>query len=94
MANGLAQGCPERPDLLNILYEPFHRWAASKAVGVRFLDTYVASASFADDVVLLGTDLNGIILLVDAYHSWCRLLGVKLNLDKTHLGILPSWGVS
>jgi len=26
MANGLAQGCPASPDLLNILYEAFHRW--------------------------------------------------------------------
>ena len=58
MANGLAQGCPASPHLLNILYEPFYRWAASQAVGVRLLDTYVATASFADDVVLLGTDLN------------------------------------
>ena len=28
MANGLAQGCPATPDLMNILFEPFHRWAA------------------------------------------------------------------
>ena len=28
MSNGLAQGCPASPDLLNILFEPFHRWAS------------------------------------------------------------------
>ena len=90
MVNGLTQGCPASPDLLNILYEPFHRWAASQLVGVRFLDTHVASASFADDVVLLGADLKEIILLVDAYRSWCRLLGIKLNLKKTQLWSLQA----
>ena len=25
-ANGLAQGCPASPDLLNLLMEAFHRW--------------------------------------------------------------------
>ena len=30
MANGLAQGCPASPDLLNMLFEAFHRWAADQ----------------------------------------------------------------
>ena len=34
MANGLAQGCPASPDLLNILYEAFHRWASAQRKGV------------------------------------------------------------
>ena len=33
-ANGLAQGCPTSPDLLNLLFEPFHRWAAAQDFGV------------------------------------------------------------
>ena len=32
--NGLAQGCPASPDLLNILFEPFHRWAAAQQLGI------------------------------------------------------------
>ncbi len=32
--NGLAQGCPVSPDLLNIHFEPFHRWALAAGFGV------------------------------------------------------------
>jgi hypothetical protein len=32
-ANGLAQGCPASPDLLNFLFEPFHRWAWASGLG-------------------------------------------------------------
>ena len=32
--NGLAQGCPAAPDMLNLLLEPFHRWAAANGFGV------------------------------------------------------------
>ena len=32
--NGMAQGCPAAPDMLNILFEPFQRWAAAQGRGV------------------------------------------------------------
>ena len=51
MANGLAQGCPASPDLMNILFEPFPRWAAAQGKGVRVEDTTIASVSFVDDVM-------------------------------------------
>ena len=59
---------------MNTLFEPFHCWAATQPVGVPVLDLRVASASFADDLVLLGTSLAETVLLVDAYQRWCRLL--------------------
>ena len=40
--NGLAQGCPASPDLLNILYEAFHRWAAAQGQGVPVDTSFVA----------------------------------------------------
>ena len=85
MANRLAQGCPASPELLDILYEPFHRWAASHGVGVPVLDTHVASGSFADDVALLGTSLQKLTFLVIGCQCWCALLGIKINLGKTQL---------
>ena len=54
MANGLAQGCPTSPDLMNVLFEPFHRWAAAQKKEVAVADTFVASASFSDDVNIGG----------------------------------------
>ena len=30
--NGLAQGCPASPDLLNMLFEPFHSWLQPKTL--------------------------------------------------------------
>ena len=75
---------------MNILFEPFHRWAATQPVGVPVLDLRVASASVADDLALLGTSLADIVLLVNAYQRWCRLLGVTLNLSKTQIWSLQA----
>jgi len=85
VANGLAQGCPASPDLLNILFEPFHRWAAAQYKGVLVGDTFIASASFADDVALVATSWEELEFLLQGYLRWCRLLGLKINLTKTQL---------
>ena len=53
-SNGLAQGCPASPDLLNILLEPFHRWALAAGYGVEAAaGCKVPSVSFRDDVTLV-----------------------------------------
>ena len=39
MASGLAQGCP---DLMNILFEPFHRWAAAQNKDVSVANSFGA----------------------------------------------------
>ena len=85
MANGLAQGCPASPDLLNILYEAFHRWASAQQKGVPVDGVSVASASFADDLVLAATSWEDMEFLISSYLEWCRLLGLKVNLPKTQL---------
>ena len=85
MANGLAQGCPASPDLLNILFEPFHRWAGSQRVGVEVAGAFLASSSFADDICLLATSLSEAELLVGGYQAWCDLLRIHLHLEKTEL---------
>ncbi len=36
-ANGAAKGCPASPDELNILLEPFHRWARAQGLGCTLL---------------------------------------------------------
>ena len=83
--NGLAQGCPASPDLLNILYEAFHRWAAAQGLGVPVDTSFVASASFADDMVLVATSWLKMESLIGSYLEWCSLLGLKVNLAKTQL---------
>ena len=85
MANGLAQGCPASPDLLNILFEPFHRWAAAQGKGVAIAGSRVASTSFADDITLVATSWAEVQFLVAGYQLWCDLLGIKLNLGKTQV---------
>ena len=90
--NGLAQGCPASPDLLNILLEPFHRWAVAKGHGVEVTPgCRVASVSFADDVALIADSKGRLETLVAAYLQWCALLGVRVtkvqvwtNLKGTH----------
>ena len=49
MASGLAQGCPASPDFMNLLFEPFHRWAGAQQVAVEIDGNFVASSSFAGD---------------------------------------------
>ena len=85
MANGLAQGCPASPDLLNLLFEPFHRWAAAQHVGVAVDNAYLASTSFADDVCLVATSLPEVEFLVSGYQHWCALLRIHLHIGKTEL---------
>ena len=82
-ANGLAQGCPASPDLLNILFEAFHRWARAAGLGVLIESYNVPSISFADDVALIATCRRDAEELVDAYLEWCELLGV--NVTKVQL---------
>ena len=78
--NGLAQGCPASPDLLNILFEAFHRWAADAGLGVPVMDgLHIASASFADDVALIATSRAQLEQLIAAYLDWCQLLGVRVT---------------
>ena len=78
-ANGLAQGCPASPDLLNMLFEPFHRWAAAQDFGVDVGVVRVTTTSFADDVVLLGGSRAHITRLISAYLEWCSLLTVTVT---------------
>ena len=78
-ANGLAQGCSASPDLLNILFEPFHRWAAAERLGVDVGGIHVASVSFADDITLLAPSPAAAERSIAAYLDWCTLLGVKVT---------------
>ena len=78
--NGLAQGCPASPDLLNVLLEAFHRWAAAAGLGVLVVDNLrIASASFADDVALIADSQAQLEQLIAAYLEWCGLLGVRVT---------------
>ena len=91
--NGLAQGCPASPDLLNILMEPFHCWAVAEGHGVEVMPgCRVASVSFADDVAMVAGSKKELETLVAAYLQWCSLLGVRVtkvqawtNLPGNHL---------
>ena len=78
--NGLAQGCPASPDLLNILLEPFHRWAVAAGLGVEVVPgCRVPSVSFADDVALVAGGKAELEELIAAYLEWCSLLGVRVT---------------
>ena len=79
-ANGLAQGCPASPDLLNVLFEPFHRGATAERLGIDVGGLYVASASFADDLVLVAPSWPTLEKLIAAYLHLYALLGVLLVL--------------
>ena len=87
--NGLAQGCPASPDLLNFLYEPFHRWAQATGLGVRVsldnLRAVLGTASYADDLVIMANSWEDASKLVEGFLEWCKLLGLKVNIKKTQV---------
>jgi hypothetical protein len=85
MLNGVAQGCPASPDLMNLLFEAFHRWASSLGYGVQVVHDWVASVSFADDIALVGVSLVQITALVQGYVEWCGLLWIKIHVEKTQV---------
>jgi hypothetical protein len=78
-ANSLMQGCPAALDLLNMLLEPFHRWAVGQGLGVEVGGRRVPSVSYADDVALVGRDKQEALVLIDAYLQWCGLLGLRVT---------------
>ena len=87
--NGMAQGCPASPDLLNLLYETFQRWAREQGLGyvVRCGDKglQIPSASFADDLTLVARSWPEMSKLIEAFLRWCALLGLQVNVDKTQV---------
>ena len=78
-ANSLMQGCPASPDELNLLMEPFHRWALAAGLGVDTGVGRVPSVSFADDVALVARDQSEAEVLIAAYLRWCDLLQLKVT---------------
>ena len=78
-ANSLMQGCPASPDELNLLLEPFHRWALAAGFGVDVGHGRVPSVSFADDVALLAGDRKEAEALIAAYLRWCALLQLEVT---------------
>ena len=78
-ANSLMQGCPASPDELNLLLEPFHRWALASNLGVDVGVGRVPSVSFADDVALVARSQSEAETLVAAYLRWCTLLQLKVT---------------
>ena len=77
--NGVAQGCPASPDLLNLLFEAFHRWAQASNLGVLVAGLRIASVSFADDAALAAGSQDNIEELITAYLEWCGLLGMQVT---------------
>ena len=90
-SNGLAQGCPASPDLLNAMYEPVHRWMEALAqecgAEVRFHggSRHFASAGYADDIVLMARSWEHAKRLVEGFLRWCELLGLRVNVGKTQV---------
>ena len=78
-SNGAAQGCPASPDLLNLLFEAFHRWARAAGLGVIVGSTLIPSISYADDLALLARCQSEMESLVSAYLRWCALLGLEVT---------------
>ena len=85
-SNGMAQGCPAAPDMLNVLFEPFQRWAAAQGKGIALVShEMVSSGSFADDVFLVAGSKEDAEFLIEGYLKWCELLHLTVDPKKTQI---------
>ena len=66
-ANGVAQGCAASPDILNMLFKAFHRWALAAGCGVEAGGSRIPSVSFADDLALIAATKEEMEKLVAGY---------------------------
>lgn len=83
-SNGLAQGCPAAPEKLNLLLEPFHRWAMEEKLGLNLgIFGFLPSLSFADDVALIAESRHALTKLLNGYMEWCKLVTFVFVLSKT-----------
>ena len=72
--------------MLNLLLEPFHRWAVANGFGVALIDGgRASSASFADDIILIAESREEMERYIGAYLRWCSLLGLRVLCAKTQV---------
>ncbi|XP_043468318.1 uncharacterized protein LOC122502364 [Leptopilina heterotoma] len=84
LGRGLRQGCPLSPLLFNVLMSDLEEKMYKRGKGGVILGSKrIFSLAYADDVVLMAEEVNGMKLLLNEFEKYVREKDLSVNVDKT-----------
>lgn len=91
---GVKQGDPLSPLLFGLFIDEFEEWLASKLpdVGIECMGQLIRLLLYADDMVLLSSDPEGLQKQLDLLSEFCAAKGLAVNLDKTEIVVYGGKG--
>lgn len=86
MAKGIRQGCPLSTMLFNLLIADMEEYMKKGRWGdLRLRDGKVYTLMYADDMVVLAEEDQGIRALISRLERYLDKKGLKLNVEKTKI---------
>ena len=86
--SGVKQGCTMSPILSNLYQNDLHDIFNDACDPVQLAEVSISSVSWADDLLLLSTSVNGLQRCLDLLHAYCYKWGLHVNTLKTKAMVL------
>ena len=86
--SGVKQGCTMSPILSNLYQNDLHDIFNDACDPVQLGEVSISSVSWADDLLLLSTSVNGLQRCLDLLHAYCYKWGLHVNTLKTKAMVL------